>query len=85
MIIEFQLLDHICHPAFSEALPGEHVHGPGAKQGPQRHLHGAGVRRRHDADAVILGHPKEHTGLVDGLLELGLAELGSVGAAQGRV
>ena len=47
-----------------------------------RHLDGAGVGRRHDADAVVGRHLQQFAGQVDGLLELGLAELGAVRAAE---
>jgi hypothetical protein len=52
---------------------------------PHRHLDGAGVGRRHDADAVVVGHAEDIARQVDGLLEFGFADLGPVRAAQRRV
>jgi hypothetical protein len=84
-VVELQLLDHVGDPAFAEALPGHHVGAAGAEHRPHRHLDGAGVRRRHDADAVVVGHAENFAGQVDRLLELGFADLGPVRAAESRV
>jgi hypothetical protein len=56
-----------------------------AEQRPQRHLDGAGVGGRHDADAVVGGNLQNVAGQRDRLLELGLADLGAVRAAERRV
>ena len=84
-IRELQLLDDIGDPAGAEAFPGDHVDAARAEQRPERHFDGAGVGGRHDADAVIGRHFENFTGKVDGLLELALADLRAVRAAEGRV
>ena len=58
--------------------------GRAPEQRPHRHLDGAGVGGRHDADQVV-GRDLQHlAGAVDGVLELRLAELGAVRAAEQR-
>jgi hypothetical protein len=69
----------------AEALPGDHVDAAFAEQRPQRHLDGAGVGGRNDADAVVGRDLENFAGQRDGLLELGLADLGAVRAAERRV
>ncbi len=81
-VVELQLLDHVGDPAGAEALPGDHVDAALAEQRPQRHLDGAGVGRRHDADAVVGRNLKHLAGQLDRLLELGLADLGAMRAAE---
>ena len=53
-----------------------------AEQRPQRHLDGAGVGGRHDADPVVGRNLEDFAGQLDRLLELGLADLGAVRAAE---
>ncbi len=84
-VLELELLGDVGDPALAEAFPGEHVDAARAEQGPQRHLDRAGVGRRHDADAIAGRHLQDFTGEVDGALELGLARLGAVRAADQRV
>ena len=79
---ELELLDDIGDPAGAEALPGDHVDAARAEQRPQRHLDRAGVGGRHDADPVVGRHLQDVAGELDRLLELGLADLGAVRAAE---
>ena len=81
-VLELELLDDIGDPASAEAFPGNHVDAALAEQRPERHFDGAGVGSRHDADAVIRRHVQNFTGKVDGLLQLGLADLGAVRPAE---
>ena len=82
---EFQLLYGVGDPALAEALPGHDVDGPGAEQRPHRHLDRARIRARHDADPVIGGDLEKLAGEVDRQLQLGLADLGAVRAAERRI
>ena len=81
-VLELELLDDVGHPAVAEAFPGEHVDAALAEQRPQRHLDGAGVGGRHDADAVVGRNVENFAGEIDGLFELGLADLGAVRTAE---
>ena len=56
-----------------------------AQHRPKRHLDRAGVGRRHNADAMVIGHLKDLAGQVDGLFEFSLADLGAVGTAERRI
>ena len=58
------------------------VTGRGAEQRPERHFDGAGVGGRHDADPVIGRDLQHFAGQIDGALELGLAGLRAVRAAE---
>jgi hypothetical protein len=77
-----QLLEHIGDPAGAETLPCQHFHRPRAQQRPHRHLDRAGVRGRHDADAIAVGHAKDFARAVDGGLQPRLAQGGAVRAPQ---
>ncbi len=84
-VLELELLDDVGDPAFAERFPGQHGHRPRAEQRPQRHLDRAGIGGRHDADAIVGGNLQHFAGEIDGALELRLADLGSVRAAEGCV
>ena len=84
-VLELELLLDVGDPAFAEAFPGQHGHGPRAEQRPQRHLDRAGIGGRHDADAIIGGNFQHLAGEIDGALELRLADLGAVRASENRV
>jgi len=56
--------------------------GTRAEQRPQRHFHSARIRRRHDADLVVRGDFEQFARQLDRLLELDLADLGAMGAAE---
>ena len=79
---ETQLLHRIGDPALAETLPSHHVDRAFAEQRPHGHFDRPGVGRRHDADAVVRRHLQDVAGEVDGLLELGLARLGAMGAPE---
>ena len=81
-VAELQLLGRVGRPALAEALPDQHVDGPGAEHRPHRHLEGAGVGGGHDADAVVGRHAEEARGAVDHVLELRLRLRGAVRAAE---
>ncbi len=81
-VLELQLLDDVGDPAGAEAFPGDHVDAALAEQRPERHFDGAGVGSGNDADAVIGRHFQNFTGKIDGLLELGLADLRAVRTAE---
>ncbi len=84
-VLELQLLDDVGDPAGAEAFPGEHVDAALAEQRPERHFDGAGIGSRNDADAVIRRHFQNFAGKIDGLLQLRLADLRAVRAAEGRI
>jgi len=84
-VFDLELLDDIGDPAFAERFPRKHRDRTRAEQRPQRHLHRAGIGRRHDADAVIGGDFEHLAGEIDGALELGLADLGTVRASERSV
>ena len=65
LVLKPQLLLHVGHPAFSEALPREHVDGALSQHRPQRHLDRAGVGGRDDAQAVVVGDAEERLRLLD--------------------
>ena len=75
-------LTDVGHPAFAEALPGEHRHRPGAEHGPHRHLDRAGVGGGNDADAVAWRDAQHMPGQVDRMRQPRLAELRAVRAAE---
>ena len=79
---ELQLLGRVGRPALAEALPDQHVDGPGAEHRPHRHLEGAGVGGGHDADAVVGRHAEQARGAVDHVLQLRLRLRGAVRAAE---
>ena len=81
-ISELELLDDIGDPAGAKTFPAHHVDAAGAEQRPERHLDGAGIGGRHDADAVIGGNLQHLARQVDCALELVLADLGAVRAAE---
>ncbi len=81
-VVELQLLGRVGRPALAEALPDQHVDGPGAEHRPHRHLEGAGVGGGHDADAVVGRHAEQARGAVDHVLELRLRLRGAVRAAE---
>ena len=84
-VLELELLDDVGDPAFAEALPRQHVDAARAEQRPQRHLDRAGVGAGRDADAIVGGNAEHFARQVDRVLELGLAELGAMRAAERRV
>ncbi len=53
-IFEFELLLDVGDPVLAERVPGEHIDAARPQQRPQRHLHGAGIRRRHQRDAIAV-------------------------------
>ena len=79
-----QLLDDVGHPFAAEGIESEHIDAAGAEQRPQRHLHRAGVRRRHDADAIVRRQPKQLARLDERQLEPRLRLLGAMVAAEQR-
>ena len=81
-IVQLELLDHIGHPARAERLPGQHVDAPCAQNRPHGHFHRTRVGCRHDPDAVIIGYAKHGASQINGALEPGFADFGSVRAAQ---
>ncbi len=81
-VLELQFLDDVGDPAFAEGFPGDGGDGLRSEQRPQRHLDGAGIGRRHDADLVVGRHFQHFARQLDGLLELDLADLGAVRAAE---
>ena len=84
-VLQLELLDHIRDPALAEAFPGQHVDAARAQKRPHGHLDRAGVGGGHDADEIISGDLQDVAGEIDGQLQLHLADLGAVGAAQRRV
>ena len=82
--VQLQLLDRVRDPALAEAFPGEHFNRARAQHGPHRHLDRAGVRTRHDADAVVGGHAQHLARQVDRLRQLGLADGMAMRAAERR-
>lgn len=83
--VQFQLLDRVGDPAFAKAFPGQHLDRAFAQHRPHRHLDGAGVRGRHDADAVIVRHAQNLARQIDRLGQLRLADSGAMRAAQRRI
>ena len=81
-VLELQFLDDVADPALAEGFPGDGGDGPRAEQRPQRHLDRAGIGRRHDADLVVGRHFQHLARQLDRLLELGLADLGAMRAAE---
>ena len=84
-VFQPKLLDDIADPAFAEAFPGQHVDAAGTEQRPQRHLNRAGVGRRYDADAIIVGQTEQFPRAIHRLDDMGFAVLGTVGSAKLRI
>ena len=85
-VLELQLLDDVGDPAFAESSPRPAWStGRAPEQRPQRHFDRAGVGGRHDADAIIGGDLQHLAREIDGALELRLADLGAVRAAESCV
>ena len=78
----FSCLTDVGHPAFAEALPGEHGDRPRAEHRPHRHLDRAGVGAGDDADQVAVGDAQHLAGQLDRVAEPRLAELRAVRAAE---
>ena len=79
---DLELLDDVGDPSLAEAFPCEHVDAPSTEQSPKRHFDGARVRPRRNADAVVVGHAEDVSGQVGREFELGLADIGAMGAAK---
>ena len=84
-VLQLQFLDDVADPALAEGFPGDGGDGTRAEQRPQRHFDRAGIGRRHDADLVIGRHFKHFARQFDRELELGLADLRAMRAAEGCV
>ncbi len=78
----FRLLDDIGNPAGTEAFPGKHIDAAFTEQRPKGHFNGTGVGRGNDTDAIIGGNIENFTGEIDGLLQLGFANLGAMRATE---
>jgi hypothetical protein len=74
-IFDFELLFDVGDPAFAEGFPGQHCHRPRTQKRPQCDLYRTGIRRGHDADAIVRRHFKHFARKVDRALELRLAGL----------
>ena len=81
-VLDLQLLDRVGDPVLAEAFPGEAVDGQRPQHRPHRHLDRAGVRRGHDADAIIGRNAEQRLGAVDRVLQLGFAGLGAMRAPE---
>ncbi|QTK82338.1 Hypothetical protein AT6N2_L1592 [Agrobacterium tumefaciens] len=81
-VLQLQLLDNVGDPASAEAFPGQHIDATFTEQRPERHFNSAGVGCRNDADTIIGGNIENFTGEIDGLLQLGFANLGAMRATE---
>jgi hypothetical protein len=79
---QLQLLGDVGRPAFTETLPGEHVHRPLTQQRPERRLNGAGIRGRHDGDFVVSRNAEDRPAFLDDGFEFGFAGFGAMRAAE---
>ncbi|MNS82080.1 hypothetical protein D3C72_1158150 [compost metagenome] len=81
-VLQLKLLDDVGNPASAEAFPGEHVNAAFAQQRPERHFNSAGVGCGNNADTIIGRNIKNFTGEINGLLQLGFANLGAMRATE---
>ena len=84
-VLELELLRDVGVPVAAEALKVDDGDRLRAEQRPHGHLDRASVRRRHDADQVVLGQAhrlKQVAGQLDGAAQLVLANLVAVRAAE---
>ena len=82
-VLELQLLDDVGHPAERRSFPRRARRPAAAPSSDHSAISTrAGVGGGHDADQIVGGNLQHLAGEVDGLLELGLADLGAVRAAE---
>ena len=79
---ELELLDRVGNPTFTEAFPRQRGHRTSAQHRPHRHFEGAGIRARHDADAVRVGKLQHLAHQVDAVGQTRLADLGAMRATK---
>jgi hypothetical protein len=69
-------------PSLAEGLPVAYIHITLTKHGPHGHLEGTGIRSRHNANQVVIGHIQNGAALLDHLLQRGQANLRTMRATQ---
>ena len=75
-VLKLEVGDGISEPPLSETLPVANVNVTGAEHVPHSHLVGSSVGSGDNADKVVLRDVEEPLGLVNGVLQGGLADLG---------
>ena len=83
--VEFKLFHHIGDPARAKAFPSEHFNRAFAQQVPHGHFDRARIRGGYNADPVISGDAEDVACALDRGFQLGLADGGTMAAAQGRI
>ncbi len=71
-IFELELLLDVGDPIPAERIPGQNINAARPQQRPQRHFHGAGIRRRHQRDAIAGGQLQQVTRLCQRQFQSGL-------------